>query len=393
VLRCACGPHRERPCRRCIRLGRAHLCSDVPPRKRGRRPKHYTYAADASPARQPQPQPSTELLRAGYGAIPEGHYHQHHPDYYYDDGGGEDDDDDDDDDQDSVDQHLQQQQQHRHRAYVDIDIDQHHVNTNANRQKKKKATTTTKRHKKSSGAKPKLKVEPDTTTATTTVTTTIDASPASSSSLSSPPVPTPVPTTTAMAAAGVDGLRRQVELLDGKFELLTQLLNSMAGELKQLRQANEALASAVAHTQTHIRDTDVVVADLLRADRDRLAADEQREAAMAQARAAKKQKKRLKAQQRQRQRIIEEVDSGLSPIASSSSSPASSSSSTTASSGGFPSRTSFSFELSLLQSGVSPAVVLEARRKLPWLCHYDISPNRFALLDFTYVCRYATPLP
>jgi hypothetical protein len=199
--------------------------------------------------------------------------------------------------------------------------------------------------------------------------------------------------TAATAAAGVDGLRRQVELLDGKFELLTQLLNSMAGELKQLRQANEALASAVAHTQTHIRDTDVVVADLLRADRDRLAADEQREAAKAQVRAAKKQRKRLKAQQRQRQRIIEEVDSGLSPIASSSSPPASSSSSTTASSSGFPSRTSFSFELSLLQSGVSPAVVLEARRKLPWLCHYDISPNRFALLDFTYVCRYATPLP
>jgi hypothetical protein len=51
-------PRRERPCRRCIKIGKAHLCSDVQMRKRGRprktdpryRPRDRKAAAAAAAA-------------------------------------------------------------------------------------------------------------------------------------------------------------------------------------------------------------------------------------------------------------------------------------------------------------------------------------------------------
>jgi uncharacterized coiled-coil protein SlyX len=52
---------------------------------------------------------------------------------------------------------------------------------------------------------------------------------------------------------------------------------------------------------------------------------------------------------------------------------------------------SFSFELSVLHSGVSPALAMEARHQLPWLQYYDIPP-RFAVVDFRYAQWSVTQL-
>jgi len=52
-------------------------------------------------------------------------------------------------------------------------------------------------------------------------------------------------------------------------------------------------------------------------------------------------------------------------------------------------RSSFSFELSVLQSSVSPATILEAKENLPFLRDYDILPNLFAIINF----RYTPSLP
>lgn len=88
--------------------------------------------------------------------------------------------------------------------------------------------------------------------------------------------------------------------------------------------------------------------------------------------------------------------SSLFPSASSSSSasPSSSSSSPASPPGSHRSlRSSFSFELSVLHAGVSPALLLEAREALPFLCDYDISPSRFAILDLRYpICVSINPL-
>jgi hypothetical protein len=46
-----------------------------------------------------------------------------------------------------------------------------------------------------------------------------------------------------------------------------------------------------------------------------------------------------------------------------------------------PSASAFSFELSVLHSGIAPALALEARQLLPWLCHYEL-PGRFAVPSF-----------
>jgi len=47
------------------------------------------------------------------------------------------------------------------------------------------------------------------------------------------------------------------------------------------------------------------------------------------------------------------------------------------------SASAFSFELSVLHSGITPALALEARQQLPWICHYEL-PGRFAVPSFSY---------
>ncbi|ELR20539.1 uncharacterized protein ACA1_052280 [Acanthamoeba castellanii str. Neff] len=170
----------------------------------------------------------------------------------------------------------------------------------------------------------------------------------------------------------------QLVAIEQKFDLVTQLLHTMAGEMKQMRHTHDALFVELRQTQDQLRSTDAVVAELLRREQKR-ADDKQR-------RSAEKERKKHAQTQTQTQTqtsVLVSTTSSSSPISSPS-----------LALGPGP-RSSFSFELSMLQSGVSPAVVLEARQQLPWLCHYDISPNRFAILDFTrpvYVCEKLSSL-
>jgi hypothetical protein len=163
----------------------------------------------------------------------------------------------------------------------------------------------------------------------------------------------------------------QVEAFNQKFELLTQLLNTMTGEMKHLRKTNDMLCSELQKTQAQLKNTDTVVADLLRSHHRKKEKD------------LKKMEKKMEMELRRDMAVLERMpghDIRASSAAPSSSSPMSSPTLVSATP-----RSSFSFELSLLQSGVSPAVVLESRQQLPWLCHYDVSPSRFAIVDFRCV--------
>jgi hypothetical protein len=253
---------RDRPCRRCVRLGRAHLCSDVPPRKRSR--------TDGS---------------AGDG--------------------GE----------------------------TDCSVDLHPHRGAEEEAKPNRKRNRTKKNKKD------FNVNVNNTHTDNGTTTS--------------------------AALVVDP--PQLAAIEQKFDLVTQLLHTMAGEMKQMRHTHDALFVELRQTQDQLRGTDAVVAELLRREQKR-ADDKQR-------RSAEEERKKQAQTQTQMSVSLSTTTSSSSPISSPSSVL------------GLGPRSSFSFELSLLQSGVSPAVVLEARQQLPWMCHYDISPNRFAILDFAYVCQ------
>jgi hypothetical protein len=170
-------------------------------------------------------------------------------------------------------------------------------------------------------------------------------------------------TTTTTASFAGETPPRQLAAIEHKFDLVTQLLHTMAGEMKQMRHTNDALFAELQQTQAKLRDTETVVSDLLRRE---------------QQRAEDKQHRGVEKKRRKDARTIQD---SVSLSSTPNSSPTLSALVPAVSNG---SRSSFSFELSLLQSGVSPAVILEARQQLPWMCHYDISPSRFAVIDFRY---------
>jgi hypothetical protein len=160
---------------------------------------------------------------------------------------------------------------------------------------------------------------------------------------------------------------QRIASLENRLEVLTRLVHTMGNELRELHQANARLRAKLKRRKVGAKSS----------SSDRRPAPEPSGTASAAAFTA----------------TIWPVTSSSSPSSSSSSPPLSSSSSSTSpSTSSSPSsssshpfiverRPSFAFELSVLHSGVSPVLAMEARRQLPWLLHYDIPP-RFSIVDF-----------
>jgi hypothetical protein len=223
--------------------------------------------------------------------------------------------------------------------------------------------------------------------------------------------------------------RRMMREMEKKLSLLTQLVEMMSGEMRNLRAENHRLRGTVKKMQDHRKQSDQLLAQLSVAHKQQQQHQQQlhhhqqlhHQPRLTDQYYSNSNQQGLNHQHQSpwivdppagmQQRTVQEgfgdrcslllapyspthgwpsslsSSSSLFPSASSSSSssPSSSSSSPASPPGSHRSlRSSFSFELSVLHAGVSPALLLEAREALPFLCDYDISPSRFAILDLRY---------